>query len=452
MRHLALILALVLAISMVLSGCGSDNASGESAGITAKDSAGTASAQETKTDKSAKIKFMHWWSYVTEDILQPFKDENPNVSVEMDYTAPDQYANKIKLLSSTGELPDVFAAQGPYLADFTKQGLTMDLTDILKTNAYDKEKPWGETIQKSLMENVRTLYDASLQKSGKDFGVPFGAISVVVVYNKAIFEKVGITAPKTWDEFMSNNTKLKEAGYIPFSFTEKVGWGEWWLNVLMDQTLRDVYAADWEAGTVSYTDPRFVEVLSTIQDMWKKGYFDPGGFTNGIEESQALFVQGKMPQFFTVPENFVTYLIENSPKDAELDAYVMPAFKGIEPSRSLGGAPNVLCISADTKATEASVTFAKYMVSEKIFKLLAPQNVVPSIEGYTPPAGNEIMKAFTDASAGGFIIPHTPTDSGSKLADKMAKDIYPKLLLQGVSAEQCAKEMQDFYEKEVKNK
>lgn len=446
-KLLILTLAGIMVLSMIMSGCGAGKSNSEENTESAKTGDKASDKAQTAT---TEIKFMHWWSYVTDDVMKAFKDENPDIKVNMEYVAIDQYPNKLKMLASSGETPDVFGAQTALFTEFVKQKKIMDLSEVLKEPAYDKATPWGETIQDSLMANVSSQLPTEFRD--KPYGVPFGAISVAVVYNKNIFEKVGITTPKTWEEFLANNDKLKAAGYIPLSFTGKGGslWGDWWYRIAMDQNMRDAKAEDFESGKVKFTDPGFVNSLRTVQDMWKKGHFDPGGFSNGIEETQALFVQGKLAQFYVVPENFVTYLIENSPEDVKLDAFALPPMKGLTPNRGLGGAPNIVAINADTKSKDAAVKLAKYMVSEKIFQLLASQNVVPSIKGYTPPEGNPIMKAYADASAGGFMTEETPLSSNTKLKDKLDKELYPKLMLKGEAPEEVAKELQAFYEKNKK--
>jgi raffinose/stachyose/melibiose transport system substrate-binding protein len=123
---------------------------------------------------------------------------------------------------------------------------------------------------------------------------------------------------------------------------------------------------------------------------------------------------------------------------------------GVTPARGLGGAPNAVAIKEATPNKDATVRFAKYLVSEKLFKMLASTNVVPSTTGYQPPADNPIMKAFADASSGGFLSGNLPTDDGGKLGNKIIKEIYPKLLLKGMDPKAAAKEIQDFYDKEFK--
>ena len=48
------------------------------------------------------------------------------------------------------------------------------------------------------------------------YGAPFGsAFGGGILYNKEVYEKLGLSVPKTWDEFMANNAKIKAAGIDP---------------------------------------------------------------------------------------------------------------------------------------------------------------------------------------------------------------------------------------------
>lgn len=396
------------------------------------------------------IKFMHWWSYVDDSMLDDFRARHPDIKVELEYVAIGNYATKLRMLSSSGSLPDVFGLQGPEFNDFVKQSLVADIQKDLKTPAWDKKTAWGETIQPSLMKSMNSLIAQDLLQGGKMFGVPFGAIATAVVYNKSIFEKVGIKEPETWAEFLSNNDKLKAAGYIPMSFVGKIGWKSWWYKIALDQTMQGVTPQDFVDGKVRLDDPRVVEAFNVVKDMWMKGHFDAGGFTNGIEETQALFVRGRLAQFFIVPENFVTYLIENSPKDAKLDAYVLPAMKGLSPNRANGGASNVIAVNSATKNRDAAIALAKYLSSDTLFAKLAPINVVPStVQPRNVKSASPIMKVFADATADGFMTIHLPTNLYKALDQMILNDLYPRMLLKKEPVELLLKEAQALLEKEM---
>lgn len=439
----------VLLIISMLAACSSGGNNAEDASPSSN-SGGTAAPEKKEV---TTIKFMSWWSYVKQPIIDKFMEENPDIKVEMEYVPPgDGYFTKLRALTASKDLPDVFAIQGSDFSTFAKNDSILNLKDALNTQSYDQDITWKDSFEPALLENVIDSLSVDVKKDDAYYGVPFGAITVAVVYNKNIFNKVGIQEPKTWEEFMANNDKLKAAGYIPMSFTGKF-WSMWWLEIVWDQTLRGVKQEDFLNGTVKYTDPRYAEAFKVAKDMWARGMFDPAGLTNGPDESQSLFVQGKMAQYFVVPENFVGYLIQNKPKDVELGAFVMPGPKGVQPTRALGGAPNVLVVNKEAKNQEAALKFAKFMTSQTLFQMLAPENVVPSLKGYQAPADNKLMEAYAKASEGGFITGLPPMgDLTPDFGDYVRNEIYPEILLDKMSVDEGVQKIQAKFEEEIKKK
>ena len=56
----------------------------------------------------------------------------------------------------------------------------------------------------------------SVTSDGQVYGVPLGqATGGGVLYNKKVYADLGLAVPKTWDEFMANNAKIKAAGIDP---------------------------------------------------------------------------------------------------------------------------------------------------------------------------------------------------------------------------------------------
>lgn len=452
-KVLAAMMIVVLAIGSV-TGC-------KKAESTNSESSNSGTANQTNPkgegDKANKddnkevttIKFMHWFSYLDEEAIKPFTDAHPEIKIELDYTAIDSYPDKIKLLSTSDELPDIFAGQGEYAKDFIRQGLVKNLNDILETKAYDKDETFGSTLEPTLMK--RTWDGNPEPYTGKEetFSVPFGAVSIAVIYNKNIFDKVGIDAPKDWNEMLANCQKLKEAGYIPMSFTGKV-WANWWQSMMFDQFNRDdrnikEIEADFQSGKKKFTDSNFVEGYGKLKEFSELGYWDPGMFNSGIEESQALFVKQDLAQFLVVPENFVTYLIDNMPEGVELGAFPMPPMSEKHEARTVGGTSNAIMIKEGCKNEEAVVEFLKFLVSETMFQYLAPMNIVPSTKNYEAPKDNPIMGAYAEAIGNGFtnygLPPVTP-----EFDSFLWEDLFVRMMTTDLSVEDAMAEAQKAYE------
>ena len=440
--------SLIIACLIVLAGCSTNNA--------AQNGSQAKSEEGKQPSKEVTLKVMHWYSYVTDEIFREFERQNPGIKVDNQYVAfGDPYFVKLKGLANTNELPDIVAlggrTEGTY--DLIAQGKIMDLNDAMSTPAYDSEETWLSTQSDVLMNSLNSLFDIEMDddalkpKNGHQWALPFGAISLSVIYNKSIFEQVGIKEPETFEQFLENNDKLKEAGYIPLAHANKE-WGSWWLTTFLDQTARDVKTDDFVSGKVAVDDVRLREAFEIWEDMIKRGHFDKGVVSAGIDDAQALFVQQKAAQFYIVPENFVKYLVDNMPEGVKLGAFVLPGAKGL-PSRSIGGSSNKLAVSAESEHPEEALKLMKFLTSNTLFQLLSKDNVVPSLKGYQPPEGDAIMSAYAKAYENGFAEGHFPPFSPEILN---IDELNSGMLIGEYTTDDILKKMSEAWPKEPNNK
>lgn len=69
-----------------------------------------------------------------------------------------------------------------------------------------------------------TPFGATVAVDGKYYTVPLDLVTTFFFYNKALYEKAGITtAPATWTELLANYQKLADSGTIPITH---LGWYE----------------------------------------------------------------------------------------------------------------------------------------------------------------------------------------------------------------------------------
>ena len=67
------------------------------------------------------------------------------------------------------------------------------------------DQPWASQLDQ--------LFAESSKSDGKLYGGPYGtAFGGGVLYNIPLYKKLGLEVPKTWDEFMANNEKIKADG------------------------------------------------------------------------------------------------------------------------------------------------------------------------------------------------------------------------------------------------
>ena len=106
--------------------------------------------------------------------------------------------NIVKTRLATGEMTDIFwYNSGSLLQALNPSETLVDLSN----------EPFIENIVESFLPTV--------SQNGQIFGVPSQtAMGGGILYNKRIYEELGLSVPTTWEEFAANNEAIKEAGLV----------------------------------------------------------------------------------------------------------------------------------------------------------------------------------------------------------------------------------------------
>lgn len=116
--------------------------------------------------------------------------------------------NLIRTRLASGDMPDLQSYNsGSLFYALNPEEYFMDLT--------------GESFIDTLDEN----FVKSTSVNGKPYGIPlFASQAGAIVYYKPIYEELNLDIPKTWDEFLENCKKIKEAGKVAMIGTCADSW------------------------------------------------------------------------------------------------------------------------------------------------------------------------------------------------------------------------------------
>ena len=116
--------------------------------------------------------------------------------------------------------------------------------------------------------------------NGKLYSIPNEIETLVLYYNKTLFEENGWEPPKTMDELMTLAAdRSSDAGIIPFAHANPE-WrpaNEWFVGEFLNHGAggpQKVY--DALTGKAKWTDPDFVDALTELNDMQQNGWFMGG--------------------------------------------------------------------------------------------------------------------------------------------------------------------------------
>jgi len=174
--------------------------------------ASAASAQEVKvwTLTFANDSANKAWA----DIVKEFEAANPGVTIKVEGRGTDEHKSALRVASGSDQGPDIYFMWGGLGlgGEFVKAGLSLPL------DKFYAEYKWDDEL-------LSPALSFSVVHEGGRHGVPYTFHGEALYYNKALFEKAGITtAPATYDELVADAEKLKAAGIPAITFGGTVNW------------------------------------------------------------------------------------------------------------------------------------------------------------------------------------------------------------------------------------
>jgi raffinose/stachyose/melibiose transport system substrate-binding protein len=352
------VIALLMASLMtfgLLAGCGGSNSKSDSAKAENQQNT-SGEGTNSASGESVTLSFLN--KYPEDNYLPYFKEavsnymkKHPNVTINMENVSDQNIKDKLSVMAAAKTMPDIyFSWSGEYVKKFARSGLAMDLTDYL-----NKDTNWKNSFLPAFLNN--STFD------GKTYGIPYRSSVIYMVYNKSIFKDLGLTAPKTYAEFLQVCDKLKAAKVTPIAFGNSQTWySAWWIgqfNAMMVNAA--TITKDYNPKSGEFTDPNYVKAVQTFLDLNKNGYF--GGNINSKDYYQVReeFCAGKAGMMLDATAQFSIY--EKAMGD-DFGFFKFPVMEGAagDPGTITGGA-EVYCISPKSKNPDAAVDFVKYMTS-----------------------------------------------------------------------------------------
>ena len=228
-------------------------------------------------------------SWRTEDIERMnrinavFSAANPDIRVEFQPIKDTEYDAQLKSSLETGVAADVI-----FLRSFDAGRQIWDTGQLL---------PLDDVVP-GLDRFPASARGAWSTDDGTVYGVPFAGVTHGVYYQKAIFERYGIEAPSTWDEFIAVCRTLQANGETVFAQGTREGWPLY--EVIFSGLGANFYGGEASrqaliAGDMKLTDPQFVRAFEIIDQLQP---FFPAGY-QGIDyvSTQQMFGTGQAAMF-----------------------------------------------------------------------------------------------------------------------------------------------------------
>jgi multiple sugar transport system substrate-binding protein len=281
-------------------------------------------------------------------IADAFHAANPDITVNVDVSDWDAYWDKLQTGIAGGAAPDVFAMDGPLFPDYQSRDVLLDLKPMIDRDGYD--------LTQLADQGVADFTTAD----GGQYGLPRDLNTIVLYYNKAMFDEAGIPYPdETWDwtklrDVAKQLTKDKNGDGTPDQwgfYTETTDMENFWLSAVW-QNGGDVLAPDG-TSTVLDTD-QAAGGIQFLQDLiWKDKVMPDPAIT---AETGDAFEQGQAAM-----EANGSWLVPTHTA-AGLDFGVAPLPAG-PAGRFTSVNPTGAVVYKGSKNPDAAWAFVKYLAS-----------------------------------------------------------------------------------------
>ena len=275
-----------------------------------------------------------------EALIEAFEAEHSDIQVTMN-TQPagteGDNLNKTKL--ATGEMEDVFFYNsGSLLQALNPDQNLVDLSD----------QEWAGTLIDSMVAVVST-------ESGAIYGPPTGTSQAGgVVYNKPIYEELGLEVPTSWDEFMANNQAIADAGQTAIVQT----YGDTWtsqLFVLADFANVAAQDPDWAteytAGNRKYVDQPGLQGFANQQQTYEAGFYNQDFASATFDDGVRMVATGEAAHY-PILTSMVSAVSQNYPDNVEDVGYFPLPAQNADDTRATIWLPNAAYIPQTTEGEE----------------------------------------------------------------------------------------------------
>ncbi|MEU0128726.1 MULTISPECIES: extracellular solute-binding protein [unclassified Streptomyces] len=412
--------ALVAALALAATACGSDDESG--GGKSSGELSGTVTWWDTSTVGSEDKVF--------KKIAEGFEKKHPKVDVKYVNVPFGEAQNKFKNAAQAGAgAPDVIRSEVAWTPEFADLGYLAPLD--------------GTTALKD-QDDFLDQAAASTKYKDKTYAVPQVIDSMGIFYNKKIFADAGVEVPK-------NIADLKTVSKTIKAKTGKTGLylrgddAYWFLSFLYGEG-GDLVDASSKSVTVD--KPEGVKAFATVKDLVDSGAAKTDA-TDGWENMQSSFKDGKVAMMINGPWAVADTLTGKEFTDkANLGISPVPA--GTAGQGAPQGGHN-LAVYAGSKNLDASYAFVEYMTSvESQAKAAGELNLLPtrtSVYSEQEAVDSEIVQFFKPVVETAVERPWIP-ETGSLFAPLVTE--YTKVLTGQTTPEKAASTTGDSYRKLLK--
>lgn len=339
---------LILVMGLVLAACGGDVADDPTTTVAGETTTSGAEVEDTTTTEAApEATTIRYFTFsaapdnvdVLDEMIAVFEAENPDVTVEVETAPFDEYFSVLQTQIAGGDAPDAFETNYESFVSFAANGTLADLGPMMEGDAdFDSEAYY------------QPAFDA-FSLDGVQYGLPESYSTVMLFYNKALFDQAEIDYPTddwTWEDERAAAEAIAALDSDGFAYFSPIQFHEFYKTAAQNGCS---FLTD---GEVTLNEPGCVEaaeyMLSYVEDGLQPTAAEMGGVSDGD-----MFLNGQLGMLTTGIWMFGAFA------EAPFEWDVV-----VEPGNTQGGShffANAVAVSSSSENQEAAYRWIRFFTS-----------------------------------------------------------------------------------------
>lgn len=266
------------------------------------------------------------------------------------------YNEKLETMISGNDVPDIFSVSQAMtkLPNYVVRGKLLKLDDYIAKS-------------EKLSSIPQELYDA-ISVDGSIYHIPYQYPKVKVIFlRKDIMEQydINLSNTPTTEEFITEMSKLKGTGIIPFSFPKWIDNFQYFMNSF------GAYAGVYKNEDGEYVDgfqeDQMIDALNYLRELYVTGVIDQEFITTENATMREYVYTGKAASDIDYTTNYTNYISQSAATGQETD--VFPIYGLIGPNGEGGGlnesVQTAYAISADCKDPERAIEVLETLIFDQ---------------------------------------------------------------------------------------
>lgn len=359
-KALALVLCIVLVLSLFVGCAKTETETPKEEAPKAETPKEETSKEETPAESSEETSeetvTLNMMTHVNYEgigaIIEAFEKKYPNIKVNWEIGQHVDTGIYTAVLAEK-DCPDIvmLGSGATRIAPLAEAGLIENL------DPYYEERGWADHINPDIISSLKIA-------NGSAYEVSCGMDVFTVKYYKDDFKALGLSEPKTYDEFIDLLQKLKDAGNVPMELGVADGvMGGHLISSMWNAIMGKEEVGNMLFNDVDYTCDDSLLAVSEIKKLYDNGYINSNCTEITYAEAASVFAAHGASTVICL-QGFLDQFVADGLDLNNIGSFVIPSFDADRKSTPIAGLGQCWVLPTNATNKDAALKFLDFVTSD----------------------------------------------------------------------------------------